>query len=270
MPYVTLVNSPLMPGVSPVQIFYRECGTGLPLIFLHGGWGYDIYSFEHQINNLSKYYRCIVPDRSGYGRSTPLTDKFPADFHYRAAEETVQLMNSLGIERAIMWGHSDGAVIAAILGFTFPDYVSGLILEAFHLYGRKLKSRDFFVTLAREPESLGEEISRRFSRDFGENYWRHLITSHAKAWLELGEEVQEPRADLYSGRLSEIRVPIMFIHGRLDPRTEAGELDDVSRQLPNAEMQIFSGGTHSPHSEPATRNEVTSIAATFLGKLAPV
>jgi pimeloyl-ACP methyl ester carboxylesterase len=264
MPFVSLDASPLLPVVTPVQIFYRERGDGAPLIFLHGGWGYEMYPFDRQVAELSESYRCLMPDRSGYGRSMKLASDLSKDFHYDAAKETLRFMDALGIERAVFWGHSDGAVIAAILGFTAPKRVSGLILEAFHYYAQKMSSRDFFEALASEPESLGAELCQRFARDFGEDYWRQLITTHATAWIQLAYAAAGPEDDLYTGRLAEIQAPTLFIHGRLDPRTEPGELDAVQKQLPKAEMRIFDLGTHSPHSEAPIANQVTAVAKSFL------
>jgi haloalkane dehalogenase len=96
----------------PVRIYYREAGAGIPLVFLHGGWGYEVYPFDRAIEALRGRFRILIPDRSGYGRSTPLT-KLPADFHRRAAIEMARFLDALKIERAVLWGHSDGAVIAS-------------------------------------------------------------------------------------------------------------------------------------------------------------
>ena len=178
-------------------------------------------------------------------------------------------MDSLEIERAFLWGHSDGAVIAAIIGFTAPERVCGLILEALHFYPRKPGSRELFETLAYQPEALGAELCERFALEFGREDWRKLITYHAKAWLQLAAESSTPRDDLYRGRLHEISAPTLFIHGRLDPRTEAGELDAVSQQLPHAEMKILDAAAHSPHSESASADLVTQIARDFLTREKP-
>jgi pimeloyl-ACP methyl ester carboxylesterase len=264
MPNASLQSSPLVDSISPVPIFYRESGAGAPLIFLHGGWGYEIYSYEPQLAALDSTHRCIMPDRSGYGRSSRLTGELPADFHYRAATETLSLMDVLGIERASFWGHSDGAVIAAILGFIAPERVDRLILEAFHLYKQKPHSRKFFEMLASQPELLGSELYEHFARVHGKDYWRQLINTHARAWLELGTTSKSPVEDLYSGRLREISAPTLIVHGRLDPRTEPGEMDQTARQLTGAEFHILDQGMHSPHSESATFAEVTDIARRFL------
>lgn len=265
MPLATLQSSPLVPGVSPVDIYYRDEGVGPPLVLLHGGWGYSLNPFNRQIEKLHNAFRVICPDRSGYGGSTHLGERYdlPTDFHYRAAAETLSFLDSLSIERAFFWGHSDGAVIAAIIGFIARERVRGLVLEAFHYSPVKPSSREFFEKLAYRPEALGAEVCERFALEFGDEGWRKMVTTHAKAWLQLAAE-SGPQADLYRGRLHEISAPTLFIHGRLDPRTEPGELDAVCRQLPHAEMQILKGGAHSPHSESAVADLVTEIARAFL------
>jgi pimeloyl-ACP methyl ester carboxylesterase len=263
--FASLQSSPLVPGVSPVKIYYRDEGEGPPLVLLHGGWGYSLNPFNRQIEKLRTGVRVICPDRSGYGRSTHLDafDDLPTDFHYRAAAETLSFLDSLGIERAFFWGHSDGAVIASIIGFIAPERVRGLILEAFHYYRTKPRSREFFKTLAYDPDVLGAELCEKFALEFGQD-WRTLIISHAKAWLQLAAESRGLRNDLYGGRLNEISAPTLFIHGRVDPRTEPGELEAVSEELPHAEMQILDVAAHSPHSESASADFVTWIASEFL------
>ena len=263
MPKVSLNSSPLVPGVSPVEIFYRDEGEGTPLILLHGGWGNSLYPFTQQIEVLRDQFRIICPDRSGYGRSNRLLDGFSIDFHRRAAAETLSLLDSLGIERAFMWGHSDGAVIAAIIGFTSPERVQGLVFEAFHHYRMKPASRAFFETLAYRPEALDEELRQRFANEFGADWWRQLIMSHAQAWEKIA--LDDSRCeDLYDGQLGEIVAPTLFLHGALDPRTEPGEIRAASRQLPHAEVRLLEGGGHSPHSEKATAEVTTRIALEFL------
>jgi pimeloyl-ACP methyl ester carboxylesterase len=233
---------------------------------LHGGWGYSLYPFSRQTEKLRHSFRVICPDRSGYGRSNHSGDfaGFTIDFHYRAALETLSLLDSLDIKRAFLWGHSDGAIIAAIIGFTAPERVRGLILEAFHYFRVKPRSRGFFETLAHKPETLGPELCEKFALEFGADSWRNIITSHAGAWLQLAAESGGPKDDLYRGDLAKVSAPALFIHGGLDPRTEPDELEAVSRQLPQAQMQILKGAAHSPHSESAWADLVTTLAKEFL------
>jgi pimeloyl-ACP methyl ester carboxylesterase len=259
---VELTASPLAPGVSPVRIRYREYGRGAPLLFLHGGWGYEVYPFDRQIAALASHWHIVIPDRSGYGGSSPIADLDPG-FHLAAAGETLALADTLKLERVAVWGHSDGAVIAALIGLCAPHRVSRLIFEAMHLYPHKPSSRDFFALTAEDPDSVGDRVAAVLARDHGSG-WRRVIARHSEAWLRLDAE-QPAGADFYGGRLQDLRVPALLVHGARDPRTEPGELEAVSSQLAHAERQVLADGGHSPHSERATGDTVSRIARRFLG-----
>jgi pimeloyl-ACP methyl ester carboxylesterase len=246
----------------PARIYIRDAGAGSALIFLHGGWGYEVYPFDRQIEALGGQYRILIPDRSGYGQSARITT-LPPDFHRHAAQETMQVMDALEIEQAVLWGHSDGAVIAALMGLSMPSRFSGLVLEAFHYTRAKTGSVDFFRKMITEPDSAGDRGVASLVRDHGED-WRSVLERNATAWLQI---VESGPGDLYDGKLSELAVPALFIHGSRDPRIEPGDLEAIRRELPRTEMRIIEGAGHSPHSEPELANECTRIAAEFLNLL---
>jgi len=261
--FIQIEESPLVPDVRPVQLYYRESGSGFPLVFLHGGWGYEIYPFDRHIAELGPDTKISIPDRTGYGRSIHI-DALPTDFHFRAAVETIRFLDALHIDRPLLWGHSDGAVIAAKIGMMWPDRVSGLILEAFHFLRRKPASRGFFETMATDPNGFGERVSSTLARDHGEDYWKSIIVLNGNAWLGLADEAKSDDHDLYDGKLSSLAVPVLFIHGSRDPRTEPGELDAVRSQLPGAAFEVIEGGGHSPHSSDSTSNDCIKAARRFI------
>lgn len=263
MPTVELPQSPDAPGIKPVTIHYREFGSGRPLVILHGGWGYGIYPFERQIAEFANQHRILIPDRSGYGHSTWVSGEMPLDFHRRAAQETFSFLNALAIESAVLWGHSDGSVIAAMMGLIAPERCAGVILEAFHLLRRKPGSRSFFERFAAHPEDLGDETRKLLAEDHGEANWPAVLRRNCGAWFRIADSVQRPDEDLYDGRLGELRVPALFLHGSLDPRTEPGEMDQVQRALPRAIMRFIAKGRHSPHSEDDAWQECNQNASEF-------
>jgi pimeloyl-ACP methyl ester carboxylesterase len=245
VPFVTVENSPLARRTA--EIHYREFGTGAPLVFLHGGWGYHIFPINKQLHAL-KNYRVLIPDRSGYGLSTKPVD-LGVDFHHRAAEETFGFLDALGIRDAVLWGHSDGSVIAAWMGLMAPERCRGLILEAFHYSRRKIGSRDFFETMVSAPESFGERVSAVLAHEHGESYWRELLQTEGRTWLEITKLGDTGSEDLFDGRLGELRVPAVFIHGAHDPSTDPGELAAVQNALPAAAIRMIEAGEHCPHNE---------------------
>lgn len=264
VPTLELAESPHAPGVRPVTIYYREFGSGRPLVFLHGGWGYGVYPFDAQIAALRNEHRVLIPDRSGYGHSSRVNEDMPLDFHTRAAAEMVAFLDALGIERASLWGHSDGAVIAAMMGMKAPERCELVILEAFHYFRKKPGSRGFFERFAAHPEDLGDPTRRLLAEDHGDDHWPTVLRRNCGTWFRIADAVKRPDEDLYGGRLGTLSVPTLFLHGRLDPRTEPGEMERVAKELPRAEMRLVENGKHSPHNEEAAREECNSIARDFL------
>ena len=269
MPHIDLASSPLAPGLSPVRVYYREAGTGRPLVILHGGWGYEIYPFDRQVAALAPDYHVVIPDRSGYGRSGRI-ERQETDFHHRAAAETWAVIDALGLERPTLWGHSDGAIIALLMGLSAPDRVQQVIVEATHFFRNKPSSRDFFETMIGAPDGLGERVANVLERDHGPG-WRDQIRMNGDAWLRIAADPSAPTPDLYEGRLGEIRVPLLVIHGARDPRTEPGELEALQAALERRDggtsrFVVLPDGSHSPHSERATADQVTRIARAFLNR----
>jgi 3-oxoadipate enol-lactonase len=271
---VDLPASPLLPGVSPVRIRYRDIGNGPPIVVLHGGWGYEVYPFNQHIAALATTHRFVIPDRTGYGQSEAL-DVLPTDFHQRGAEETLALLDALEIERAALWGHSDGAVIALRLGLTAPDRVTAIIVEAAHFLRKKPGSRSFFETMRGATEQFGERVVDAFRRDHG-GRWRTVIAANGAVWLRIGDEATSDGADLYDGRLPELQAPVLLVHGERDPRTEPGEFQMLSAALnrrgellqSRSTVLLLPDGGHSPHSERATAAAVTTAAREFLDRVA--
>ena len=288
--YLELAESPLAPGRSPVRLHYREVGAGPPLLILHGGWGYDAYPFDRQIAALSASRRIVIPDRSGYGGSGRLQTQ-ETDFHRRAAAETFAVIDALGLDRPILWGHSDGAVIALLMALSASERIGGVIAEATHVFRSKPASRMFFETMRDAPEQFGERMTGILSREHGSE-WRHVISTNGTAWLRLAEL----GGDLYDGRLSSLRVPVLVLHGANDPRTEPGELDalcsaltgagrsedlryssvragnptDVAQDFsPAVRIERFPIGGHCPHSASAAADVVTRAAVEFVTTLGP-
>jgi pimeloyl-ACP methyl ester carboxylesterase len=271
MPVVELRASALAPGTSPVRIHYRAAGRGRPVVVLHGGWGSEIYPFDRQVAALDGDVRFVMPDRTGYGRSGRL-ERFEIDFHQRAADETLAVIAALDLDRPVLWGHSDGAVIALRIAMAAPERIGGVIAEASHFLRHKPASRAFFDAVMADPDSVGERVVATLARDHGDG-WRDVIRANAMAWRRLADDRASDDQDLYGGSLVAPRVPVLLVHGARDPRTEPEEFAALCASLDRerdvagrvaVEVAVVTDGGHSPHSERATAVEVTRVAAAFL------
>jgi non-heme chloroperoxidase len=90
---------------SDVEIFYKDWGSGQPIVFSHG-WPLSADDWDPQMMFfMSKGYRVIAHDRRGHGRSTQ-TDTGNDMDHYAA--DLAALTSHLGLTNAIHVGHSTG------------------------------------------------------------------------------------------------------------------------------------------------------------------
>ncbi|MGA8669366.1 MAG: alpha/beta hydrolase [Terracidiphilus sp.] len=88
-----------------VEIFYKDWGSGQPIVFSHG-WPLSADDWDNQMMFfLSKGYRVIAHDRRGHGRSTQVADGHDMD-HY--ADDLAALTAHLDLKNAIHVGHSTG------------------------------------------------------------------------------------------------------------------------------------------------------------------
>lgn len=113
--------------IDGVRLHYVERGSGRPLVLLHGN-GSMIQDFESSglIDLAAKDYRVIVFDRPGFGhslrpRNVVWTPAAQADLFKDA-------LAHLGVEKAIVLGHSWGASVAVALASGHPSTVEALIL----------------------------------------------------------------------------------------------------------------------------------------------
>lgn len=127
-------------GMLPVDdrhtLYWEECGNpqGVPVLFLHGGPGGGISPRHRQFFNPD-YYRIVLFDQRGAGKSTPLGE-------YR--DNTTQLLISdiealramLGIEQWLVFGGSWGATLALAYGQAHPQNCLGFILRGIFLCTR--------------------------------------------------------------------------------------------------------------------------------------
>ncbi len=97
MPYVS--------GKDGVQIFYKDWGSGQPIVFSHG-WPLSSDDWDAQMLFFAAQgFRVIAHDRRGHGRSAQTWDGNEMDTY---ADDLAALLNQLDLRNAVMAGHSTG------------------------------------------------------------------------------------------------------------------------------------------------------------------
>ncbi|WP_404712958.1 alpha/beta fold hydrolase [Sphingomonas sp. MMS24-J13] len=119
-----------------LEIAYHEHGdaAGAPLLMLHG-FPYDPSAFDAIVPILAEDgFRVIIPYLRGYG---PTRFRDPQAFRggeqAAIADDIIQLMGALHIDRALIFGFDWGGRAACIIGALWPDRVQGLVVVGGYL-----------------------------------------------------------------------------------------------------------------------------------------
>ncbi|OYV33904.1 MAG: hypothetical protein B7Z80_22730 [Rhodospirillales bacterium 20-64-7] len=102
--------------------FYLASGptTGTPLIFVHG-WPELSISWRHQLPVFAAMgFRCIAPDMRGYGRSS-IYQRHQDYALEHTAQDMIELLDSLGHDKAIWVGHDWGSPVVWSIATHHPD-----------------------------------------------------------------------------------------------------------------------------------------------------
>jgi pimeloyl-ACP methyl ester carboxylesterase len=194
--------------------------------------------------------------RYGHGGSDALHEPRSVSYMHHEAEVALpEILQMAGIERPLLFGHSDGASIAILYASRFPESAAGLILEAPHVFVEDVTASS--IAQARVlyletdlPQRLGRYHSNVDSLFWG---WNNI-------WLD--PRFRDWNIESY---LDSIRCPVLVIQGAQDEYGTEKQIGAIQRRIPWALGIMLDDCKHTPHRD---RPEVTlSTIGRFLGDL---
>ncbi len=111
--------------IGEIQINYETYGNKGPPLIMILGLGQDMATWGLQISELSSHFKLIVFDNRDSGKSSLCKENYSTE---DMAQDTIGLMDHLGIERAHLLGTSMGGMIAQQVAIKAPERVNSLIL----------------------------------------------------------------------------------------------------------------------------------------------
>jgi len=114
-------------------LYWEECGRrdGVPIVFLHGGPGGGCLPHHRRFFDPA-YWRIVLFDQRGAGRSTPSADLVD-NTTWHLVSDLERLRAHLGIERWALFGGSWGSTLALAYAQTHPERCLGLVLRGIFL-----------------------------------------------------------------------------------------------------------------------------------------
>lgn len=235
-----------------MELSYREAGTGTPLVLLHA-FPLSSAMWLDQRNALGDSCRVITPDQRGFG-GTPLGDD-PSSLD-RCADDVVELLDRLGLERVVLGGLSMGGYVAMAFLRRYADRVAGLLLAdtkatADPEAGRANRER-IATAVETDPEStvlvddvlptlLGETTVA--SRPLVAGRVRGLVQAApapAVAWAQRAMAARPNSFDVlraYAG-------PALVVVGAEDTLSPPADAEAMAEALPDARLAIVPEAGH--------------------------
>jgi non-heme chloroperoxidase len=245
-----------------VTIFYKDWGSGQPIVFSHG-WPLSSDDWDPQmLFFLNHGYRVIAHDRRGHGRSSQTGSGHDMD-HY--ADDLAALTAHLDLKSAIHVGHSTGGgevahylgrhgesrVAKAVLMSAVPPIMlktaanpGGLPKEVFDGLQKALADNrtQFYRDLPSGPFYGFNRPGAKPQESIIQNWWRQGMMGGAKAHYD--GIVAFSQTD-FTPDLKEISVPTLVMHGDDDqivPYADAGPLS--AKLLKNGTLKTYKGFPH--------------------------
>jgi pimeloyl-ACP methyl ester carboxylesterase len=154
-----------------VTLKIRDCGTGEPVVLLHG-WPDTADLWRHQMPALAAHgYRAIAPDLRGFGESSRPT-QVEAYGVPRLVGDVIGLLDRLEVERAHLVGHDWGAAIAWVTAALAPQRVLSLTAlsvghpAAFRGAGWAQREKSWYMLLFQFPGIAEQWLSADGFRNF--------------------------------------------------------------------------------------------------------
>ena len=223
------------------SLFYtvnRGPADGPALVLVHGAGGNRLH-WPGELRRLpgATVYTLDLP---GHGRSEGQGCDTIADY----AEAVVESLDTLGVERAIIAGHSMGGAIAQTLALDTPDRVAGLVLVA---TGARLRVGPAILEGIRNDFEGSVELVTRFA--WSPEAPPALTELGRQALLETGPDVlcgDFIACDHFDvmGRLGEIEVPTLVITGTADQLTPPRYAHFLVEHIPDAQLVLVEGAGH--------------------------
>jgi non-heme chloroperoxidase len=263
-----------------VTIFYKDWGSGQPIVFSHG-WPLSADDWDNQMMFFLKHgYRVIAHDRRGHGRSSQPGDGHDMD-HY--ADDLAALTAHLDLKNAIHVGHSTGGgevtryigrhgesrvgkavLISAVppLMVKTPANPAGQPKEVFDGLQAALAANrsQFYLDLPTGPFYSYNRPGAKPSQGIIQNWWRQGMMGGIKAHYD--GIVAFSQTD-FTEDLKKFTVPTLVMHSEDDqivPYVAAGPL---SAKL--VKGSVFKSYKNFPHGMPTT--EAATINADLLAFL---
>ena len=240
-----------------MELYYRELGQGIPLIFLHGIFGSSDNWLTHS-RKLSARYRTYALDMRNHGQS-------PHDsaFDYPSmASDVVGFIDQHKIENPVLIGHSMGGKVAMNVAVAHPERLSklivvdiapkeydmrhytileGLLAIPIHEISTRDEADEALAAYVEEPDVRMFLLKNLQRKPEGGFKWKLNLEAIAANIDNIGLDLQA------AGTFNK---PTLFLRGAQSNYVRDEDLNRIREVFPAAEVETFQTGHWLPAEDP--------------------
>ena len=243
--------------VGGYEIAYRRCGTGVPVLLVHGVASHS-FLWVDIMQRLAGHYDLIATDLLGCGESEKPKDK---DYSIDVQSDLlIELIENLGLNKVHLVGHDVGGGVVQLMAVKRPDLLIDLTMINPVGY-------DYWpvqpITTMRLPmirtltssimnRSMLKMVVRRavFRKDLltesvMDKFWHPLETREGKeGFVQLIRCINNRLLTSITDKLRKIEVPTLILRGEADAYLSRKITDDLAADIPRSKLKKFSKAGH--------------------------
>lgn len=224
------------------RIAYRLDGpTEAPLLVLSNSIGTDLHMWDGQVAALSEHFRVLRYDARGHGASSVPPGPYPLA---RLAEDVIELLDSLQVQRAHFLGLSLGGFVGQWLALHAAQRIGRLVLANTSAWLGPQEQWDARIAQVLEAEDMqgtaATFLGNWFPADWLEPPWPEvqplratLLATNRHGLAGSFAAVQETD---FRRALRDVRVPTLVIAGQFDTVTAASHSELIAHAIPAARL----------------------------------
>ena len=257
-----------------VHLRYARNGRGRPTIVLLHGYGESLIAWRGVFTRLAERADVIALDLPGFGLSDKPAGGYQTD---SIAGRVRAALDSLGVRRAVIVGHSLGGAVASAVAVADPGRVQALVLVDAAIVGSPLAIPERDSASAMSERLRGaiaqyEAVRTRFTSPHDPQWLAE--TPAALAYLPARDPAYRASAStvlaqfdfawLTRERAARLTMPTLLLWGEYDPLFSVAEGRRVAQALPGARFEVIERAWHRPHEE--RPEETTAAIQRFLAQ----
>ncbi len=234
----------LKTSAGELSVLHYHNYSGRPaIVFLHESLG-CIELWRDFPKKLGEITNCnvLVYDRLGYGKSGPFNNsKRGIDYLDIEAGILLEVLDACNIDKAILFGHSDGGTIALIFAAKFPSRSLGIIAEGAHIFVEE-EGLDGIRQAVKLYETT--DLKTKLEKYHG-NKTHNVFQSWAGTWL-----TDQFKAWSIVKYMPLITCPVLVIQGEEDEYGTLEQVDGIADNVAGISAKlVLPGVKHTPHKE---------------------